>query len=355
MNRRPFLLLALLAPLLAPAAACACTICVVRAGDRVYFGNNEDWSDPDTKLWFLAPEPGHHGRVYLGFKNGWAQGGMNDQGLCFDWIATGPTPWKADPAKPTYGGNLSEKILEECSTLEEALAVYDRYNEPGFARALTVIADRTGASAVVGFEDGRLKVTRGDGRLLATGFAGDAARQKLSALEAPTADAVAAALGECLQDGQTPTRYTNVFDPASGGILIHQFRDHRPVARLSLRDELRKGSHYYDLPKIAAQLKLPSRTDNKTRPAVTLPASSLARCVGRYELAPNLRMDITLRDGRLSCRVNDEPPCELLAASETTYFVRFIDSDVQFPGGAAKAERAHVHTPDKEYDARRIE
>ena len=65
----------------------ACTVFVLTDTNRALFCNNEDWSDPKTRIWFLPAGEGYHGAVYVGFENGYAQGGMNTEGLSFDWVA----------------------------------------------------------------------------------------------------------------------------------------------------------------------------------------------------------------------------------------------------------------------------
>ncbi|MHA2110268.1 MAG: hypothetical protein ACW98W_02250 [Candidatus Hodarchaeales archaeon] len=45
----------------------ACTIFTVSSGDKVLFGNNEDWTNPNTYIWFELPKEGKFGGVYLGF------------------------------------------------------------------------------------------------------------------------------------------------------------------------------------------------------------------------------------------------------------------------------------------------
>ena len=45
----------------------ACTICVLTDTNRALFCNNEDWSDPKTRIWFLAAGAGYHGTVHVGF------------------------------------------------------------------------------------------------------------------------------------------------------------------------------------------------------------------------------------------------------------------------------------------------
>ena len=138
----------------------ACTIFKVTQPGITLVGNNEDWSDPDSKVWFLAPDEGKYGRVFFGFKDCRAQGGMNDQGLFYDWVARDKCDWKPDPDKDYYTGSLAEKILEESATVEQALNLYEKYNESSFADAMTMIVDKTGASAIVGWENGKLNIVK---------------------------------------------------------------------------------------------------------------------------------------------------------------------------------------------------
>ena len=62
----------------------ACTIFVLTDTNRTLFCNNEDWSDTKTRMWFLPAGEGHIGAVYVGFDNGFAQGGLNTEGLGYD-------------------------------------------------------------------------------------------------------------------------------------------------------------------------------------------------------------------------------------------------------------------------------
>ncbi len=59
----------------------ACTIFVLTDTNRTLFANNEDWSNPRTRVWFIPAIEKHFGAVYVGFDDG-AQGGMNTEGLC---------------------------------------------------------------------------------------------------------------------------------------------------------------------------------------------------------------------------------------------------------------------------------
>ena len=100
----------------------ACTIFYFVKDGKAFFCNNEDFSNQDTELRFYPAKFGKYAWVYFGFSNDWAQGGVNEKGLCWDWVAGFEnTGWKSDKTKKTYKGNLSEKIITQCATVEEAL------------------------------------------------------------------------------------------------------------------------------------------------------------------------------------------------------------------------------------------
>lgn len=239
------------------APALACTVAVLVDGGRVLFCNNEDWSDPQTRLWFV-PSATHYGCAYVGFGNGWGQGGVNTQGLAFDGVAGFREEWVHDGVQPKAPRHSVERMLESCANVEDAIAFYTRYFEPAFAGAKIVVADRSGASAVIGAKDGRLEVVR-----RASSFAFGYGGKRVAPLLTEACDATAARAGELLKAAQQPgrygTKYSNVFDLWTGDIIVYQFASERPVARLNLAVELKKGGHYYDLPAIAQQMNEPLR------------------------------------------------------------------------------------------------
>ena len=75
-------------------SAGACTIFVLTDAKRVVFCNNEDWSNPKSRIWFVPAGDGHLGCAYVGFDKGWAQGGLNTEGLAFDWVAGSMGEWR---------------------------------------------------------------------------------------------------------------------------------------------------------------------------------------------------------------------------------------------------------------------
>src|SRR2546422_398423 len=89
-----------------------CTIFVLTDGAGTLFFNNEDWSNPKTQMWFVPAGERYFGCAYVGFDDGWAQGGVNTEGLAFDWVAGFNDEWKAAPGMQKVRGNSSERMLE---------------------------------------------------------------------------------------------------------------------------------------------------------------------------------------------------------------------------------------------------
>ncbi len=83
MNRFIGTLPILLLLTLASTSTNACTGVFAYDDTRALFGNNEDYSDPITYIWTLSAA-GAHDRVCLGFGNFFAQGCINERGLCYD-------------------------------------------------------------------------------------------------------------------------------------------------------------------------------------------------------------------------------------------------------------------------------
>ena len=119
-------ILILSALLLMPTSPRPCTFFMSTLDGITYFGNNEDFSDERTNIWFIPAEDGRFGYVYFSYDNGWPQGGMNERGLCFDGASTPRISLKFSPEKKRYRGYLPDKIMGECGTVEEVISVADR-------------------------------------------------------------------------------------------------------------------------------------------------------------------------------------------------------------------------------------
>ena len=231
----------------------ACTIFVLTDTNRALFCNNEDWSDPKTRIWFLPAGEGYYGAAYVGFDNGFAQGGLNTEGLAYDWVAGYKELWEPDPHLPHARGNSSQRMLETCATIADAIAFCEGHREPGFSSAKILVADRTGASVIIGAKDGKLQVEK-EHQCRGFGYGGMTLKTLLAMYPEATVTNGFSILRNCRQKGQFATKYSNIYDLKSGDIYLYPLPERDDEVKLNLAAELKKGAHYFDTPQIQEQL-----------------------------------------------------------------------------------------------------
>jgi len=141
-----------LAVLLAHATpALACSVFTAHDGNEVLIGNNEDYyGGDDTLLWFVPPGDDPYGFVAWGFdENHFSQGGMNDQGLFFDGLATPQLPIEECTGTDPFTLYTLEEILASCATVAEAIAHLETIDYTQVLHgAQLMFADRHGDAAI---------------------------------------------------------------------------------------------------------------------------------------------------------------------------------------------------------------
>jgi hypothetical protein len=249
---------------LAAPPARACTIFVLTDANHALFCNNEDWSNPQARVWFIPAGEGYNGAAYVGFDDGLPQGGLNTEGLAYDWVMVSKTPQEWKSGLPPTRGPACQRMLETCATVKDAIAFYRKYDEPIFATSAILIADKTGASAIMGVRNGQMvveesHVNRGFGfgrRAMQTALDRRAALPKPPE---PTVTEAFTILHDCRQVGEYSTKYSNVFDLKSGDIFLRPFSEREGETSLNLARELKKGAHYYEIPAARLQVTVPLR------------------------------------------------------------------------------------------------
>jgi tetratricopeptide (TPR) repeat protein len=240
----------------------SCTI--IYASDKriALAGNNEDWNRPYSNIWFLPAEKGKFGRVYFGFNVvQFPQGGMNNKGLFFDGATAENVVVPPDPSKLPYEGNLILKAMEECSTVEEVLKLYDRYDVSGSWGGHYLIGDRFGNSAIIEPQT----IIRKKGKYqIATNFLQSKtkpenitdtryriAMELLEKSENISVDLFRCILNATHQEAcnrwMTSTIYSYICDLKKGDIYIYNFHNFEDVVKINLPEELKKGERFHSI------------------------------------------------------------------------------------------------------------
>lgn len=81
----------------------------------------------------------------------------------------------------------------------------------------------------------------------------------------------------------------------------------------------------------------PKAAPIKQRTAIELPAATLARYVGTYQLAPEFALEVTAADGALWAQATGQGKLRLWAEAETEFFLKEVDAQVTFVRDATGA------------------
>ncbi len=163
---RKFVILTVAAATLTPAATLACSaITAVFNGNVLMAGNGDTSYSREFKLLVSPNRDGLFGRMCIGMDvvPGWtpvAMKCMNDQGLALTHAVVPASRTPYDPDKPHFRHNFLEKIVSECATVKQALAMIRAYTLPQDhnAHVHLMLADTSGDSAVIEWADGEVKV-----------------------------------------------------------------------------------------------------------------------------------------------------------------------------------------------------
>ena len=91
------------------------------------------------------------------------------------------------------------------------------------------------------------------------------------------------------------------------------------------------------------------------RKEVTVAPAILAGYVGTYELMPKVNMMMTLENGQLTIQLTGQPKLPLFAESETKFFLKVVDAEVEFSKDEkGKVDYATLHQGGRDMKARRI-
>jgi hypothetical protein len=253
----------------------ACTCFATRnSSDEVLFGRNFDWVNRPTLLLFTHPPSGYHAVSmvdisYLGLDSGeisWGDrlrlldapylpfDGLNEAGLAVGMMAVPQARVPFDSQRMTLDSlQIVRLLLDHARTVEEAVALLQQYNIDwgGGPPLHYLVADASGASAVIEFVQGEMQVHRNKERWqLATNFVLSGttpeARKTLCWRYARAEEALRGRSGDILPPeamaildtvSQPMTMWSVVYGLTAGEISIVMGRDYESVHEFRLKME----------------------------------------------------------------------------------------------------------------------
>ena len=93
---------------------------------------------------------------------------------------------------------------------------------------------------------------------------------------------------------------------------------------------------------------------NERKP-ITLDAQALARYQGAYEMAPGVAMLIRLDGDQLTSRLPGQGSIPIFPQSDTMFFLKVVDAQIEFPKEAGKPSQLTLHQNGRDRVARRMD
>ncbi len=338
----------------------ACTVFYAAEGNKILAGNNEDFLNAEAYIQFLPPKESKYGGIYFGFfyESGKMQpfGGVNEQGLFFDIASLNFVKLDKIPDGEIYKENLIEKIMEECSSVEEVIKLVDKYSNFLYAtNAQIMFGDRFGNSVV--FEGGNVLGKEGSYQIM-TNFRQikedfnngnipcgryEIANNLLKESQEISKDLFQNILESVHQEGPYSTVYSNIYDLKNGIIYLYYFHNFFDEVTLDISKELIKGERIVKLNSLfrrnfAAEgfidwknWELENRI--KTRLAANIDPKMFEELAGKYKITfypTNDSLKVLNENGKLYIVYQDTTKVEILPESNTKFFIATLNGDFEF-------------------------
>lgn len=247
----------------------ACSMFKITKGSKTMVGNNEDYWNPNTRIWFEKGAGSKFGAMYVGFDNLYPQGGMNEAGLVFDgfsmdYLAVADTIGKKSIGTDEDLFSFTKTILQTCSKVTEVKDFLLKYNLESFHSSLFFFVDKSGQYLIM---EGDSLILGNDPTYIQSNFypscTKDAnkvnidfyqkGRKYLKENNADTSLAYCTNMMNAMHQDfgkYGGSLYTTIYDLESGKIYLYYHFDYETVVTFDLNEELKKGNTSINIPEL---------------------------------------------------------------------------------------------------------
>ena len=236
----------------------ACSGFVIEKNSKVFAGHNNDFFNVYTKMWFVPPSSNQLGRIYFGKDDYYPVSGMNQCGLVMEHFSAREKLIKKSIGKPDYDGNIFDKIMAECSTVDDVISILEKYYLDVFHNGMVMFCDQSGNSIIV--EGDTIIHKSGDYQICTNIYQSEykkgnypckrynLAEKMIGELpDAPSIENYRDILNAVHQD---ITQLSVLYDLSDKIVYVYHFHDYDNFIRVNFEEELKMGAHSFDLPKL---------------------------------------------------------------------------------------------------------
>jgi tetratricopeptide (TPR) repeat protein len=252
---------------LIPNALC-CSMFKLTMNGKTMVGNNEDFWNPNSRIWFEQGKANEYGAIYVGYDNFWPQGGMNQAGLIFDGFSMDYLVISDTLGKKSLGVNFLRNIMKKCTVVDDVKKYLSQYSLQGLETSMFLFIDKTGKYLVV---EGDSLIIGNDQSYVLSNFYPSQIKEE-SEIDIPSyhngkrllEDKKDTSISFCSsvmdtmhqeRDWGGGTMYTTIYDLNEGIIYLYYFRDYAHVVKFNLNQELKKSDYSLIIPELFPENK----------------------------------------------------------------------------------------------------
>ncbi|OFX20335.1 MAG: hypothetical protein A2041_00100 [Bacteroidetes bacterium GWA2_31_9b] len=235
---------------------------------KTMVGNNEDYWNPNTRIWFEQGQENDYGAVYVGYDNFWAQGGMNQAGLVFDGFSMDYLAINHTLGKKSLDMNFLSYIMKKCAVVDDVKKYLSQYNLQGLETSMFLFIDKTGKYLII--EGDSLIIGNNQSYVLSNFYPSRIKEEneidipiyhkgkKLLESQKDTSIRFCSSVMDTMHQERNwgaGTMYTTIYDLNEGIIYLYYFRDYTHVVKLNLNQELKKNNYSLIIPDLFPENK----------------------------------------------------------------------------------------------------
>ena len=246
----------------------ACSVYKITLKGKTFVGNNEDYWNPNTRMWFEKGANGNYGSMYVGFDNFYPQGGMNEKGLTFDGFSVDGRQMKPKPNKQAPGNDLIKIVMQKCQNVDEAYRTLEKYDLTTMLNSsMLMFIDAEGNYLVV---EGDALTKGKDSKYLLSNFCPSQTPdpnkvdiefyqkgRKLMNSKVDTTLSYLTALSDTLHQSfpqdMGGTLYTTIYDLNEKLVHLYYYHDYSKRVTINLAEELKKPDAVLNIPDLFPQ------------------------------------------------------------------------------------------------------
>jgi hypothetical protein len=265
----------------------ACSMYKITLYGKTFVGNNEDYWNPNTRVWFEKGNANGYGSVFVGLDNLFPQGGMNEKGLMFDGFSVNQRAIKRKVNKLTFYTDITKDVMRKCQNVDEVYNILLKYDLSPMNGSMLLFIDKIGNYLII---EADTMIKGRDDKYLLSNFCPsktpvlDSVKipfyqngRKMLEAGVDTSLSYLTSLSDTLHQNWKNlggTLYTTIYDLNAGVVYLYLFHDYKHQVKLNLKEELEKGDRILEI----SSLFPPNKNYEKLRNYKTPYNSSAVLC-----------------------------------------------------------------------------